>query len=221
MPVNAPRSPLVATRGFGAEATGSEVTARETGKDVQVDLARNRFSVRHTWEVSATREELRAAARQLTLSGEAPIIGTAMVHASTPPGAQNRNGRIEAHGFRPVGCPEPLGSTVRVTPTHDGFVCQVRGPVGNGESRVTFGETFLRGGQPVTRVTEVGTYSLRPRLEGLLGLAAAPLNAFMDLTPMGRVGMAMAHKLMGELHNLVFDAGGALAAAVAAIRRRG
>jgi len=186
---------------------------RDLGASVQVDVSKNSFTVRHEWEVEATRDALLAARQRLTLSGDAPIIGTPLVHSSTPVPKQNRGGFIVADAFRPVGAPEALGSTVTVTPNAGGMTCRVQGPVGHGQSDVFIGATEVKNGRPATRVTEVGQYSLEPG-GSEAGLLATAARGMFRYTPMGRVALAMAHKAMGELHNAVFDAGGALAKAV-------
>jgi hypothetical protein len=206
---------LVAGPAF-AQRTRPLPRSRSVSRSVQVDARRSAFAVDHVWEVTgATRAELMGARRHLRLSGPTGLFGSsALLRTATPQHLQNVSGHVDARGVRPFLLPwAELGSRARTRLTLDGFEASMsEGPIGRGTSRVVIGPTVLVGGIPVTTIRETGEYTLRLHVDGAL----APLGWAWNLaaaTPFGAMGMAPALYAMGELHNEVFDAGRALAAA--------
>jgi hypothetical protein len=199
-----------------AQRTRSIPRSRTVSKSVRVDASRSSFTVDHVWEVTgATRAQLMGARQHLRLSGPTGLFGSsALLRTETPQHLQNVRGQVDARGVRPFLLPwAELGSRARTRLTLDGFEASMsEGPIGRGTSHVVIGPTLFVGGMPVTTIRETGEYTLRLNVDGVL----APVGWAWNLaaaTPLGAMGMAPALYAMGELHNEVFDAGGALAAA--------
>ena len=205
--------------------TPSPVQFSVEERKVELDPVNQSFNNEQLWLIrGAVRAELMAARTKLTFTGKLGVIDTEQfqfLETNTPEELQNILGRVDVQKARPRLLPEYFGSRAQTFLRDYGMeISMSEGHFGNGGSRIIFGETFYdENGVPITPVREIGRYTVAARIGGVCAPFCTAANLLARFTPVGWMMSAPALKFMGELHNVAFNAGRALAAAVNVDRR--
>jgi hypothetical protein len=203
-------SPSPSQKERGAHVDSSKRAAqklevKESDVTLEIDPATCSFTLSHSWEVrGATREELLAAARHLTITGaETGVMRSAQIATRTPVSEQKNEDGASADGVRLRFLPGLLGARVSIQRTESGLTASLSGgPVGIGNLKVDFGETYVgKDGRPVTPVVENGksTFSLNGRFGSFL------TRAVLFCNPLTKAIMRKALELIAEFHVKSFN----------------
>lgn len=179
--------------------------------EVKVNAPAQTFTNKQVWKVTGvSHEQLMWARKHVTFTGQYGVINMDFLTTDTAIEKQNTNGEVTACGARPCGLPSFVGSKAQTKLTDLGFkISMSEGPIGQGGSSVTIGETKLsEDGIPYVLVTEIGEYSVKAQAGGLFAPFSMLYNFALGSNPIGWSMSYTQLKIMGELHNKAFDGEG-------------